>query len=442
MVSTALSDFATNILYSYVAMSFYDTKAKISKDPIVGLLQLANKDTNPNKLTAIIGSAADDNGALIVPEAVIAEGAKLGAQGLNMEYAPSTGLPKLAELMSEEILGVDCAQALTKMGVGRAEIVCAGGTNAIATTLLACTSEVDQIITHNPHWAGYDSITLGINRRALLNFDILDSNNNFNFESFENAIRQLSPGSKITIAINTPFDNPLGKDFGQAVWDKIGDILLKYSDREILVILDTAYMDFGPEGKDYSILSYLPRLFAKINSDKFSLVIAGTVSKSFAMYGARVGVATLLTTNQQNVAEWKDIAGGCIRGTFSNASRLGQELALNILLDKSKLATVHDFQKNTAKLISKRKDFFIRTIQGKLSEEFDLVMPDGGFFMSLKITDLAFAKAYYDALLKSGLYVPLISGCFVRIPICGLGEKQLAKVSQRLIEINKAVLVS
>ena len=424
-------------------MAFYETLARISTDPIVGLLQLAGKDTSPNKLTAIIGSAADDAGNLIIPQAVIDSARELAEKGINMEYAPSTGLAGLAELMSLEFIGQKTCEELSKNGVLRAEIVTAAGTNAIATTLLACTGRNDEIITHNPHWAGYDSIVLGIDRKPLVNFDILDGQDNFNFEDFDSSIQLITsrnPKTKITILLNTPYDNPLGKDFGNAVWDRIAEILAKYKENEILLVIDTAYIDFGPTGKDYRRLSFLPSLFQKINSPNFNVVIAATVSKSFAMYGARVGVATLLTTNEQNANNWRDIAGGCIRGTFSNASRFGQEIAMDILKNPAKLANVHQFQEDSSKLISKRREVLLELISANLPEEFKIIKPDSGFFVSLKVSthkyqDTTYANALYEKILASQLYMPMISNQFLRIPVCGLNESKLTQVITRLAQV-------
>lgn len=431
-------------------MPFYETEARISKDPIVGLLAQANKDNDPNKLIAIIGSAADDNGKLIVPDAVHQASRELAEKGFSMEYAPSTGIPLLAELLSEEIIGKETCDQLKTKNIYRSEITTVAGTNAIAITLLACTNRDDQIITHNPHWAGYDSIAQAIGRKSLMNFDILDVNNNFNISAFENTLKNLfaiNPKSKIVLLLNTPYDNPLGKDFGVAAWQAMGEVLAKYNDREILIILDTAYIDFGPEGKDYSRLSFLPDLFEKLNSKNFNLVVAGTVSKSFAMYGARVGVATLLSTNKDNVDNWKDVAGGAVRGTFSNAARISQEIALNILQDKNKLANIHEFQKTASKLINKRRLAFVNFIESKLSKEFKIIHPDSGFFVSMKIDDRKygdsnFALEFYRKLLASHLYMPLISGQFLRVPPCGLNESMLEQVAQRMIEVNQSMLTA
>lgn len=421
-------------------MHFYQTAAAISKDPIVGLVQLASKDDSSEKFTAIIGSAADDDGKIIVPDVINETIKELIKDGMEMSYAPSSGIKGLAELMANEILGIKVRKEFDDARIYQSSIVTCAGTNAISNTLLTCTNEDDVIITHNPHWAGYDSILLALKRKPIESFELLDANDNFNRGAFENTISELvdkNPKSKIVILLNTPFDNPLGKDFGDETWKDIGLVLRKFADREILLILDTAYLDFGPEGKDYKRMSFIPRLFQSVNNSNFNLVIAGTVSKSFAMYGARVGVATLLTHNEEFSSKWVDTMGGTIRGTFSNANHFSQLLVKKILETPKKLAYIHDFQAKTTELIKQRTDVFLNALATLNIEEFRPVMPDGGFFVSLRFDDKNYARKFSDKLIANHFYAPLIADQFLRIPVCGLSESNLQIAVGKLSMINK-----
>jgi aromatic-amino-acid transaminase len=424
-------------------MSFYETYAAISKDPIVGLVQLASKDDSPEKFTAIIGSAADDDGKLIIPEIVHETARELVKDGIDMSYAPSSGIKGLGELMANEILGIKVRKEFDDARIYQSSIVTCAGTNAISAAIMTCTSEKDKVITHNPHWAGYDSIMLALKKEPLVNFELLDASDNFNIGAFENTISETiaeNPESKIIIILNTPFDNPLGKDFGDETWKDIGLVLRKFEDKEILLILDTAYLDFGPEGKDYKRMSFIPRLFQSVNNKNFNLIIAGTISKSFAMYGARVGVATLLTKNEELSSKWSDIMGGSIRGTFSNATNFSQLLVKKILETPQKLAYIHDFQATTCDLLNKRTCTFLEALRSLNIKEFRAVEPDGGFFVSLKFNDKEYAKKYYEELLANHFYAPLISDQFLRIPICGISEANLQIAAGKLSKINKEVL--
>lgn len=423
-------------------MSLFQTKAKISQDPIVGLVQLAAQDDSNEKFTAIIGSAMDDEGKLIVPDPINEVAKEILKEGIPMSYAPSSGVKGLAELMANEVLGKKVQLELEGLGLYKSQVVTCAGTNAISATLMACTNAEDEIITHNPYWAGYDSIALAIQRKPLRKFEILDENDNFNSKAFAQSIEEHfkdTQSNKLTIIINTPFDNPLGKDFGDKAWEDIAEILSQYNDKEILLILDTAYIDFGPGGKDYKRLSFLTKLFQKIRNPSFNLVIAATVSKSFAMYGARVGVAILITSNQESAVNWNDVIGGTIRGTFSNANHFAQLIVKKILEQPAKHAYIHDFQALTADLISRRAETFMGAFDSVGFKDFRYIKPDGGFFVSLKFDDKKYAENFVKEMYKKHFYAPLIADEYLRIPVCGLSEEKLQICVGKLSLITKAL---
>ncbi len=238
----------------------------------------------------------------------------------------------------------------------------------------------------------------------------------------------------------------------QAIYrQRLTDLERGLPEREIVIIIDTAYLDFGPGGKDYSRLSFLPKFFLEVNGpdtnkDKFNIVIAGTVSKSFAMYAARVGVATLLTSNIDHANQWRDTVGGVIRGTFSNGSRSGQEIALKVLQDMSKLANIHEFQKQASDLVSGRSKIFMQALGATtdaaimpIANGLEVIRPDGGFFVSLRIEDRQFARKLFDKCLEEHFYVPLISSKYLRIPTCGLSSSKLETVAKRILEISNRI---
>ena len=433
-------------------MVFFETKAKISLDPIVGLVQKASEDTNSQKLLAIVGSAMDDAGKLIVPDALNQAALEIVQQGLNMEYAPSGGLKDLASLITEEFVGKDNLQKLYSENIRRAEVVTGGGTNAISLSLMTCTKSNDPIIVQRPHWAGYDSVALGIGRSNLINFELLDKDLKFNLDSLAKALSfavkslPLDSTSKITLILNTPFDNPLGKEISHADLMEIANLLGTYRNQKFLVILDIAYIDFGPTAKDYNKLSFASDFFKKAGLEHLSVIVASTLSKSFAMYGARVGAATLFSPEYENVSEWKDIAGGILRGTLSNLSRTSQEIALKILSDSSRLASIHEFQRNTVAMINKRREHFINKITSILPEELEMISPDGGFFLSFRLRNEVlerfpdFAKRLSESFISSSVYIPVLCEQFIRVPICGLREELLDLVAEKITEHTSKIL--
>jgi len=433
-------------------MVFFETKAKISLDPIVGLLQKAAEDKHPNKLQAIVGSAMDDAGKLIVPDVLNQVALELVQKGLNMEYAPSGGLKDLAPLITEEFVGKDNLQKLYSENIRRAEVVTGGGTNAISVALMTCTKSGDPILVQRPHWAGYDSVASGIGRTNLINFEFVDDQLNFDLESLGVALNFADKSlpadstSKITLILNTPFDNPLGKELSHGDLMKLAELLGTYSHRQFLVILDIAYIDFGPSAKDYNKLSFISDFFKKANLPHLSIVVASTLSKSFAMYGARVGAATLFSPEYENVSEWKDVAGGTLRGTLSNLSRTSQEIALKILQDPAKLSMIHEFQRNTVAMINRRREYFLNKVSTVLPEELEIVNPDGGFFLSFRLRKEIFARfpkfadRLSESFISNNIYIPVLCDQFIRVPVCGLREELLDLVAEKITQHTRSVL--
>jgi aspartate/tyrosine/aromatic aminotransferase len=435
-------------------MSFFETKARISLDPIVGLMQTASKDNDPDKLLAIVGSAMDDQGKLIIPDTVRQTSLEVAGEALNMAYTPSSGLKSLASAIKKEVLSEDILKDLETLGVRSAEVVTNGGTHAISSSIMACTFQCDAIVMPTPHWAGYDSICQALNRINKVEFDLLDNDHEFNIKSFAKAIHDAVRGlpakrkAKITVVLNTPFDNPLGKNFGAQVWEEIASVFNSYPKQEFLLILDTAYVDFDKNGRNPQALSFLAKLFEQVTQENFSVIIAATLSKSFAMYAARVGAAILLSREFDNVSHFTDRVGGIIRGTVSNLNRQGQETALRILSDEQKLNNIYEYQADTIKLINERTEYFINECFSQMPDEFEVIRPDGGFFVSMRLTSKCkknapdFALRLAKILIENHIYVPVIAGEYVRIPVCGLSKETLALLTSKLVEHSKNLLVS
>jgi aromatic-amino-acid transaminase len=426
----------------------FTTSARISEDPIMKLVQQAAKDNNENKLVAIVGSAMDNSDKLMVPKAVTEAAQKISKLPLNMSYAPSAGLPGLATLMTKELLGDDNLKDLEKAGIHHSEVVTAGGTGAISTALQACTNPWDPVITPNG-WPGYQSVASALGRDNLFKYKILDKDNNFNIkslkESLASAVASAAEGSKITLVLNTPYDNPFGKKISAKDLQDIAKTLKEYKDYKFLVVLDTAYIDFGPQGHDTTQLSFISEFFENAG-DKLDMVIASTLSKSFGMYGARVGAATLLTRNQEDAEKWTDVAGGVIRGTVSNLAQHGQQIAKAVLSDREKLESIYQSQGDTVKMIDKRRDHFIKTISKDLPKELEIIKPDGGFFLCLKVKDEVlenspdFAEKLSKSLVSDHVYIPILDNQFIRVPVCGLSEEKLGLLAGKIVEHTKKVI--
>ena len=438
----------TPYVLAKVEKGLFTTSARTSLDPIMTLVKQAAADTHPDKLDAIVGTYMNDSDELIVPKATIEAASRIHGQGLNMRYAPSAGIKGLATLMTNELLGEQNLENLKAQGIHHSEVVTSGGTGAISTALQACTNPCDPILLPIPGWPGYRSVASAIGHDNLINYKTLDENNNFNInslkESLDSAVASAPEGSKITLILNTPYNNPSGKEISHNDLMKIARLLKSYGEQKFLVILDTAYIDFGPNGHNDTRLSFISD-FLKEAGPNVDAIVASTSSKGRGMYGARVGAATLLTRNQEDANNWPDVAGGVMRGTVSNLSRHGQQMALEILSDPGLMESIHDYQEHTVNIINNRRGHFIETISPILPKELGIIKPDGGFFLSLKVQDEvlekwpSFAEKLSESLVSDHVYIPIIDQQFIRVPVCGLSEDQLSLLADKIVEHTKTV---
>jgi aromatic-amino-acid transaminase len=291
-------------------------------------------------------------------------------------------------------------------------------------------------------------VASALGRDNLINYKILDKDNNFNIkslkESLASAVASAPEGSKITLVLNTPYDNPFGKKISDEDLQDIAKTLKEYKDYKFLVVLDTAYIDFGPKGHDTTQLSFISDFF-KNAGDKLQMVICSTLSKSFGVYGARVGAATLLTRIQKDAENWIDVAGGVIRGTVSNLAQHGQQIALKVLSNPILLKSIYKSQEGIVDMINKRRDHFIETISKDLPNELKIINPDGGFFLCLKVKDEVlkkspnFAEKLSESLVSNHVYIPIIDNQFIRVPVCGLSEEKLGLLAGKIVEHTKKV---
>jgi aromatic-amino-acid transaminase len=423
----------------------FTTSARTSLDPIMTLVKQAALDED-KKLVAIVGSAMDDSDKLIVPKAVTEAAEEISKLDLNMSYAPSAGLPGLAKLMTEELLGNDNLKDLEKAGIYHSEVVTAGGTGAISTALQACTNPWDPIIIPRG-WPGYNSVASALGRDNLINYKILDKDNNFNIkslkESLASAVASAPEGSKITLVLNTPYDNPSGMKISDEDLQDIAKTLKAYKDYKFLVVLDTAYIDFGPKGHDTTQLSFISDFFK--NAGDIKMVICSTLSKTLGVYGARVGAATLLTRIQKDAENWIDVAGGVIRGTVSNLAQHGQQIALKVLSNPRLMNSIYKSQEGIVDMINKRRDHFIDKIEPILPNELKIIKPDGGFFLCLKVKDEVlekspdFAEKLSESLVSDHVYIPIIDEQFIRVPVCGLSKDKLSLLAGKIVEHTNKV---
>jgi aspartate aminotransferase len=152
-------------------------------------------------------------------------------------------------------------------------IVTVGGKHAIFNLMQALVDPGDEVIIPVPYWVTYKDVVNYAGGRCVF----IDTDEQEGFRLSASMVeRHLTAKTRI-IMINSP-SNPSGAVFARAELERIAQIA---KERGIWVMTDECYHRFLYEGEPYSMAAF-PRM-------KETVIVAGSLSKTYAMTGWRVG---------------------------------------------------------------------------------------------------------------------------------------------------------
>ena len=152
-------------------------------------------------------------------------------------------------------------------------IATVGGKHVLFNYTQALVNPGDEVIIPVPYWVTYKDIVNYAGGKCV--FVETDEQEGFRLTA-EMVERNITPKTKIVI-INSP-SNPSGAVMTDEEFAKLYYIAAK---RNIYLITDECYSHFLYDAKPYSV--------ASIKNSKPTVLVAGTVSKTYAMTGWRIG---------------------------------------------------------------------------------------------------------------------------------------------------------
>ena len=123
--------------------------------------------------------------------------------------------------------------------------------------------------------------------------------------------------------------NPTGYDLSGDQWHEVIDICKK---RNLVPFLDMAYQGFK-DGLNEDALAI--RLFAEAG---MSFLAASSFSKSFNLYGQRVGALTVVTQSEDEALRVQSHLKTCARANYSNPPAFGSHIVEHVLSDPDRFA--------------------------------------------------------------------------------------------------------
>jgi aspartate aminotransferase len=152
-------------------------------------------------------------------------------------------------------------------------VVTVGGKHAIFNLMQALVEEGDEVVIPVPYWVTYKDVVNYAGAKCVF----VDTDENEGFDLRASMIERALTEKTKMILINSP-SNPSGAVFA---WGELEKIVAMAKDRGIWVLTDECYHRF--------LYDSAPVSLASIPGVKETVVVAGSLSKTYAMTGWRIG---------------------------------------------------------------------------------------------------------------------------------------------------------
>ncbi len=302
-----------------MSRSIFESVELAPRDPILGLTEGFNADKNPNKVNLGVGVYYDDQGRLPLLRAVKEAEQKRAANPSPRGYLPIEGLAGYNKGAQKLLFGEN--SPLIKDG-RIVTIEALGGTGAlkIGADYLKRLVPSAQLWISNPSWENHRALfeTAGFEVNSYPYYDA--NTNGIDFNGMLAALNSVAPHS--IILLHACCHNPTGVDLTVDQWKSVVDVL---KNRDLIPFLDIAYQGFG-DGLEED------RAAVQLLADSgISFLVSSSFSKSFSLYGERVGALSIVTASADEAARVLSQVKRTIRTNYSNPPTHGATVVADVL---------------------------------------------------------------------------------------------------------------
>ncbi|HET6430677.1 amino acid aminotransferase [Dyella sp.] len=302
-------------------MSIFASVEMAPGDPILGLTEAYVTDARPNKVNLGVGIYTDEQGRVPVLKAVQQVEQALARDTQPRGYLPIDGLPAYNTLSQQLLFGAE-SPLLAAGRVATAQTIGGSGALRVAADLLKQVGGANaKIAISNPSWGNHHVVfrTAGFQLLEYRYYD--DTSHGLDFAGMLDDLGQLEPGT--VVLLHACCHNPTGVDLNAEQWAQVVALV---KERNLLPFVDMAYQGFD-QGIDADATAV--RLFAASGIEAF--VVASSYSKSFSLYGERVGVLSMVGADRGEAARLRSKIKQTIRANYSSPAAHGGQLVAGVL---------------------------------------------------------------------------------------------------------------
>ena len=302
-------------------MSLFSAVEMAPRDPILGLNEQFAADQNPAKVNLGVGVYFDENGKLPLLACVQAAENAMMATPKPRGYLPIDGIAAYDDGVKKLVFGADSEPYQS----GRiATVQGLGGTGAlkIGADFLKHLNPAARVLISDPSWENHRALftQAGFEVGTYRYYDA--ATRSLNFDGMLADLQAAAAGT--IVVLHACCHNPTGYDITPAQWDQV---IAAVKARGLTPFLDMAYQGFA-EGiaEDGAVIG-------KFVAAGLTFFVSTSFSKSFSLYGERVGALSVLCASKDEAARVLSQLKIMIRTNYSNPPTHGGAVVAMVLGD-------------------------------------------------------------------------------------------------------------
>ncbi len=300
-------------------MSLFTAVEMAPRDPILGLNEQFNADPNPRKVNLGVGVYFDDSGKLPLLQCVQKAEQTLMSMPSARGYLPIDGIASYDSAIKTLVFGAG-SEPVTSGRVVTVQAI--GGTGAlkIGADFLKKISPDAKVLISDPSWENHRAL-FGNAGFAVGTYDYYDAaNRGINFPGMLASLEAAESGT--IIVLHACCHNPTGYDLTPEQWDEVIAVIHR---KRLTPFLDMAYQGFGNGiAEDGAVIG-------KFVNAGMLFFVSTSFSKSFSLYGERVGGLSVLCTNKEEASRVLSQLKIVIRTNYSNPPTHGGAVVASVL---------------------------------------------------------------------------------------------------------------
>ena len=397
---------------------FLSTVELAPRDPILGISEAFAADPNPRKVNLGVGMYYDDDGKLPLLECVSRAEHQMSARDAPRGYLPIDGIAAYDKAVQTLVFGAD-SEVVTSGRMVTLQALGGTGGLKIGADFLHRFAPGAQVYISDPSWENHRALFEGAGF-AVQNYAYFNpATHGLDFAGMLASLESIPRGS--IVVLHACCHNPTGVDPSPEQWTRIIDVVRS---RGIVPFLDLAYQGFG-DGIEPDAAAV--RRFAATPGPLF---VANSFSKSFSLYGERVGALSVVANDRDEALRVLSQVKRVVRANYSTPPTHGGQIVTTVLgspelraLWETELAAMRE------RILEMRASLAAKLQEYSPASDFQFILRQRGMFSYTGLTKAQVARLRDDY----SIYV-VDTG---RICVAALNSRNVDAIAQAIAAVKK-----